>query len=242
MLLTATKRDDLTIEYVAGGNLSDIQPIRQVLPQYSSHLDRDFGLDLWEKMLEDPAVRSAFGIRKAACLADGIRVLPSIQPPKPGQGDQAAVAEAQRASEEADFVRRCFDAIEASGVTMEDVCEALLDGLAIGNRIAEATLGWGSGRMSEWLVPKSIRPIHPRAFAYVTDEFSNVLGIIGAEPGPSGEKPKPGPIDGDPEKIKGFVPKEKFLIFRNGGLRPGPQGEPILLPAYNPWWAKRTIF
>lgn len=236
------RRDGYEDDHVAGGDLREIQPVRQVLPQYITHLDRDFGIQLWEKMMEDPACRSAVGMRRAAGLADGIRVQASVTKPKPWETDQALVANAERAAYWASFVERAFGALERSGQTIEDVARDLYAGKVYGNRIGEITLDWGPGKDSEWLMPKRVRPIHPKAFAYVVDEFLNILGVVGAEPGDMATLPQIGRVDGDLSKLKGFEPKERFLIYRNAGLSNDPRGESVLAAAYNYWFAKRLTY
>jgi hypothetical protein len=65
-------------EYISGGPLSYLQDYYRALPQYIDDVTSDFGPDIYERMLKDSQVTSAFESLRMGVLASGINF------PRPG--------------------------------------------------------------------------------------------------------------------------------------------------------------
>jgi hypothetical protein len=79
--LTADPRD----EYVSAGGYVWLPRFIRALPFYIDDLSRDFGDDIYDRMLLDSQVQACVNVRKAAVLADGVQLSPvkDIQVPAP---------------------------------------------------------------------------------------------------------------------------------------------------------------
>lgn len=86
--LTANPRD----EYVSAGGFVWLPRFIKALPFYIDDLSRNFGDDIYERMLLDSQVFACVAVRKAAVLADGLQIVPvkDIQVPAPGSRVKAA--------------------------------------------------------------------------------------------------------------------------------------------------------
>lgn len=217
-------------EYVAGGPLFYLAEYIRSLPHHIDDITRQFGDDLYERMMLDAKVASCIETFKLSVLASGIRVLPARK-----KGEEGF----DRAQRIADFCSRALDQMETP---MEDVVYDMLDCIAFGNRIAEQNYHIPTrGPLSGKLVLKSIKPKPRRSTAYVTDSKNNVLGIMGIIPG------EYAPLTVDslmvmPEKLKNILPRRKFVIMTFRGQNGDPRGRSQLRAAYNSWWLKTQLW
>lgn len=75
----ATRAAVLQSEYVSGGGYQFLAQYIRSLPHWIDDATRDFGDDLYERMLTDPQVSSAIRVLKESTLSSGIRLEPAIQ-------------------------------------------------------------------------------------------------------------------------------------------------------------------
>src|SRR5215471_11018553 len=103
---SATVTAPLTVEAVSGGRYGDWANVPRTLPHAFDDLTRDFGDDVYAKMLLDPQVSAALNTLKTAILADGVEITPAIiDITQPGY---------KRAQTIAAFVRECLDQLSPS--------------------------------------------------------------------------------------------------------------------------------
>ena len=236
--------DDLLREFVAGGDGMLLAGLKRSLGQWIDDVTKDFGSDLYERMMRDSDVSSALDILKLAVLSDGVKVQPSHTPPSKAERnpDPAAVADAKRAQEIADFVTRQITNIENG--TIDTVCKELLDGLALGYKAAEivvdlATEGEDKGKYTL----RALKTRKRKNMAFVVDQYNNVLGFLAIQPG------KPATAIGaqqqmlmNPEQHPNFVPRWKFVVFTHDQKDEDPRGTSLLRAAYNSWFLKTQVF
>lgn len=216
------------LEYVSGGYLFYwANQMYRTLPYYVDDITRDFGDDIYERMMVDPQVASCIHLLKMATLLRGVSLTPRVDDEK----DPAYAACVEYTA----FCQRAIDRLR--GFTTTTLYD-LLDALPFGNRLAEityelATRGPDKGK----LVYKSVKVKHRRTYAYVVDARMNVLGVLALVPGIS-PVTMGGTLLTDVSKLKNMLPRQKFVIFSFRPKNEDPRGQSICRPAYNPWWLK----
>ncbi|GEM_PF-2960389 len=229
-------------EFVAGGQWAALMAVKQALPRFIDDLTRDFGADLYDRMLTDDTVSSDYETYKLGVVADGVRWEAAVAMPGAWEkADPDKTARAQKAEEYRAFVEACTKDGAMEGLSLVDVVDDLLDGLAQGHRVAEIvlkpTLQDGAAR----LVVRALKPKENWATAFVVDEYRNVLGLIGADPKDGGNL-QAGimALGGDFDASK-LYPLEKFLIFQHRMKGGDPRGTSVLRAAYLPWFLKTNV-
>lgn len=231
--------DLLTQEFAAGGLDSAMVGMRQVLPRFDDALTRKKGVDVYDEMLRDPGVESPFETLKLAILSEGIRIEPAVAMPAKSKKnvDPVELADAEKAAELAEFVRENIQRLEGTECPLAEIATELLDGLAYGHKVAEMVLEREGGRL--WL--RKVATKDSRYVSFIVSEFMDVLGIVAANPGNFVVSTTGAIYNGDPEKIDGYVPRSKFIVFRTRSKNGDPRGESILMQAYNAWFVKTQI-
>jgi hypothetical protein len=256
----------LQAEYVAGGSFPFLSQYLRALPHYIDDTTRDFGDDLYERMLLDGQVSSAIRLLKEETLANGVRLEPAIQrdqmewlPEEPGleeyipardvlgrfsptQDPSAKDKSDEDSKKEADLSEKITDFCENCLLHLErplvECLYEMLDALALGNKIAEQV--W-EVRRDEDDVPrlflKALKVKPRKATAFVMDPYMNLVGILGAIPGQAFPVLS-GNILSQPGQVPNFLPREKFAIFTWNSQAGDPRGNSILRQVYNPWWLK----
>jgi hypothetical protein len=217
-------RAQLQREYVGGGMSGAYGAARRALPPYLDDVSRDFGLDVYERMLVDAQVAACMAILKASIIEEGVTLTPAV--------DDEAAPEYELARELADEATSVLDDLETP---LDDVLWDLLGAVALGNRVAEQVYETRpattiENRVALQLRALKVKPV--RSVAFVTDAYLNVLGLVGAKPGQA----VPAVSDLAPTEI---IPREKFCILTWRPKDGDPRGTSVLRPAYDPWWRKR---
>jgi hypothetical protein len=232
-----------TDEYVSAGGYVWLARFIKALPFYIDDTTRDFGDDLYERMMLDPQINASINVLKSAVLASGI----SVQPALDEEGDGSAFgSESSRrrrpsslASEIADFCKRNLDNLARP---LHDVLYEMLDALALGNKAAEQVYyipesGPDAGRLC--LRALKIKP--RRSLSFVVDVYFNVIGIIGLIPG-QGAPVIVETIIGEPSQVPNLLPRAKFAVFTNRAVDGDPRGTSLIRPAYSVWWLKMQVW
>lgn len=216
-------------EYVAGGSNLWLATYLRSMPFYVDDVTRDFGDDLYDRMLFDTQVKSCLEILIMAVLAGGVHLTPPIE-------DDTA-SEFQLASDIQAFCQRNLDRLERPFVTetLHDMCQAF----AYGNRVAELVFEQpANGPDAGKLCLKAIKPKPRRSLAFVVDVFYNIVGFIGLRPG-QGYTVFTSTYIGD---VKDLLPRSKFAVLTFKPHDGNPLGTSLLRAAYNPWWFKQQIY
>jgi hypothetical protein len=248
-LATVDPRADPLREYIAGGYGSSLLGGSlavgsdgigvRALGRSADDLTRQFGPQVYDSMMADPAVISSLNTLKQGIMAGGLQLLPAIQADpvtgEPPEGSDQERVDAALAIKE--FCQRCIDRLSRP---LDDVLLEMLDALAFGNKLAEVVYEVDeSGEDAGLLVFKSVRPKPKDAWAFVVDPFGGVVGILayyygwglglGALPANAGA----GLLGG-----YALLPREKFAVLSWSVRDSDPRGNSILRSAYNPWQFK----
>ncbi len=204
------------------------------LPLYVDELERDFGTDIYLKMLIDAQIAASDSIVRYAVL-DRPAVLTTGADPKHVKDPLKVI-----------FGKRVMAFVEANlfehmEPKLPELCYELLEGMALGYKLAEQVyemgdLGYNEG---EQTLLKAVKCKPQESVSYLVDLFNNILGYVPramatgmfATIFPEGNGVVPG-----------LVPIEKMVRFtwreRNGD----PRGTSYLRPAYIPWRFKIGLY
>lgn len=198
------------------------------LPKYTDDIERDFGMETYERMLNDSALGSSLIQIKISVLSDGIRFLSPVSAPASFKDDPDGKALYDKCEEYRQFIEQMCGRLQQP---LEDILDELLDALVFGHVVAEQTYAPEGGR----LILKCLR-VKPRtAYAFVVDKFMELQGLIST--GNVGEVASPPLVSSE-----NVIPREKFLIFTHSGKGGDPRGRSILRMAYNPWYLKQQVW
>lgn len=226
--ISTTVRPD--VEYVAGHALHWSRSTLRRLPWAFDDLSRDFGDDIYERMLLDPQVIAVVNVLRASIIADGARLASPV-------GDQDADGFAHGMAI-CDF---CCAVLEDLETPLDDVLWDLLKAIALGSRVAEEVYDETQLQQKGRLVLKALKPKPRHSVAFVTDAFLNIQGILGTIPGQGrglgmgtfaiGQSPPPN-----------LLPRSKFAVLSFRPENHDPRGTTVLRPAYGPWWSKQQAW
>lgn len=218
-------------EYVAASYPLTFAPFLRSLPPYIDDLTRDFGDDLYERMLLDPHVAAEVTALKASILETGA----SLAPAKPDETDDGH----DLSVEIRDAAERMLDELSTP---FDDALWNLADAIALGNKVAELTYRYDStytGRALLVLEKLAVKP--RRVTGFVVDAWGNVPGLLAIVPGVSMTIPT-GLSLMDITRLPNFLPREKFAIWSYRPKDGDPRGTSLLRPVNNPWWLKQQIW
>lgn len=227
--LAADKAVDLRAEFIPGqiaGN-SYYGPLLQnylrSLPRPTDDVERDFGIDIYEKMLNDPAVSSAIQALKVQALSSGVRFTGRVQQPSPWQKDAAKEAAYARCAAMRAFIEATMQRLQQP---LSAIVADMLDCLAYGHSLAEMVFSAEGGTLKL----TALRVKNRYRYAYVTDRFLQCVGVVPTEKA-AGIIP-----------VEWVIPRRKFwhqVIFTH---QSDPRGRSLLRPAYNAWYMKQQTW
>ena len=234
------KLDQLMREYVSGGGINALSKLQEALPQYIDDVTRDFGADLYERMMTDPDCDSAISILIDSVLADGAQILPAAELPKSGQFTREEAIDANHAAEYAAFIGRVLDDFMQPG--LYDLSAELLEGVAIGSKVAEKVVEYiPSGEDKGRLGYRTIRCKPRNTYAWVTDAWRNVVGFLVQEPGLVSLAIASLTSLQDVTVMPNYLPADKFVRFQWNCANGDPRGRSLLRSSYNSWFIKTQI-
>lgn len=203
----------------------------QSLPQYIDDAQRDFGFDLYERMLKDPVLESSIRALKIAILSQGPKFIAAASAPTEWSNDPAAQARYDKAEEIRAFIERMCDRLQEP---LENILSEMLDALAYGYAVAEKVYEFKDSK----LVLKTLRVKPRKNFAFVVDKFMSVIGLLGASDDTLGSVPSISSNVADSD----VLPRDKFLVWTHNGKNGDPRGSSLLRSAYNAWYLKQQTW
>jgi hypothetical protein len=221
---------DLKAESVSADGYAWLTAYAKTLPHWVDDLTRDFGDDLYHRMLVDAAVHAAITTLKASVLEGGVQLTPAVE-------DDAADGYATAV----EILEFCQAVIEDLDIDLESVLWDLTDAFAFGNRLAEAVYEPRTVKGKRALALKALKPRLRETYAFVTDAYANLVGIMALIPG-TAFAVLPGLVVGNPRDIPNLLPREKFAILTVNPRNSDPRGTSLLRPAYKPWWIKQQVW
>lgn len=231
-----TAQADLSTEYVSGAGRDWWRPLTEqvrALPASIDDITRDFGADIYERMMNDPQVSSVVDILRMSALDEGIKLaIPDDVP-----DEEADKEEAQRIL---DFCQHCLDNLRHP---LMEVLYELTEGVYLGHKVAEQiyevkTVTPEAGPQ----LPLVDLKCKPRAStAFVVDDKNNEVGLLNLK----GNRSIYGvqviaPTDNAGE-IQDLIPRAKFAVFTYMPRNNDPRGTSILRAVYTQWWMKQQL-
>lgn len=263
----AVRSGILSAEYVAGGGYPFLSQYIRSLPHYVDDLSRDYGGDIYDRMLLDPQCSSAVRLLKEEALSAGVRLEPAVmrdqqewQMDEPGLTQNLPARdlggrfvpgsrdgkndeeEAKKLAEEAELAEEITDFCEQNLLHLDrpfvEVLFEMLDAVAVGNKVAEQVYEM---RHDDGEPPRlwlKALKVKPRtATAFVMDPYMNLVGLLGMIPGQA-YPVLTGSVVADPRQIPNLLARDKFAIFTWGSQHNDPRGTSLLRQVYNPWYLK----
>jgi hypothetical protein len=225
-------------EYVAGSQLTYLQDYYRALPQYIDDISADFQLEIYDNMLKDSQVTSAFESLRMGVLSSGISF--------PGRVQDEKSPDFAKSEEVRSFVER--NLTERLTAPFRQICYDLLEGMAFGHKLAEMTFEYVVDPTDEdngKICLKTLKVKPQKATAFVVDAFNNIAALVGRIPGKVGNTFLPQgyiPVSGDSNSTTfNLIDRNKFVIFTYRAQDSDPRGTSILRPAYDPWWRKQQF-
>jgi len=200
-----------------------LQNYLRSLPRPSDDVERDLGLDIYEKMLNDPTVSSAIRSLKIQALSSGVRFVGKVPKPSAWNTDQNAQAEYAHSEEIRAGVEAMMDELQQP---LSAIVSDMLDCLAFGHSLAELVFQPDGNR----LVLQALRVKNRYRYSYVTDRFLQCVGIVPTEKA-SGIIP-----------VEWVIPRAKFWHLTTETHQADPRGRSLLRAAYNAWWLKQQAW
>jgi hypothetical protein len=218
------------VEYASSRPRDLILGMVKALPEYVDDVTRDFGPDLYERMMLDPQVASVVDILRMAALYNGFQL---------GVHQDVPEADKEQAQKITDFCQWNLDNL---ATPFEQVLYELSAGVYLGHKVAEQVYrvddrGEGDGPQ---LVVDDIHPKPYNATAFVVDDKNNELGLIPTIPGRYAVSNTYLPVGADGQ-IEGLVPRSKFVVFTNEPKDRDPRGTSVLRNVYTEWWMKQQL-
>lgn len=221
-------REYLTSAIALNGSYYDYQgsyaKYLQSLPRHVDDVERDFGLDIYQKMLHDSAVSSSLGTIKTQVLSAGVRLSGRVAQPASCNTDQEQLAQYQQSEQ---IRGLCEDMLDGLQQPIEAILMEMLDCLAYGNALAEATYATRDGQL--WLQTLRVKP--RKRYAFVVDDFLHCPGVVPAAYAW-------GRLEENPAYL---IPREKLFLLTFSARGGDPRGYSLLRPAYNWWYLKQQI-
>lgn len=237
---------DLTKEYVTSGKLG-YYPFFRALPPYNDDISREFGLEIYARMMTDPVVHASTQLVPISILANGYELVPSLSREEPDYD----VAVKMR-----DFVKQSLDQLETP---YDTVLEQHLTSFDYGLSVSEQVYYVRDGGL--WLRDLRDKPLINTIL--VVDSFNKTVGIMTQRfPGqaypagsyipidfsqitqgqnlPKDETTKQGEIDLS-KRLPGFLPRDLFSILTNKMRYNDERGASGLRAAYSAWWFKQQV-
>jgi hypothetical protein len=237
-----------TSEFVSGTPNVRLSSYAEALPFYIDDATKDFGDDLYERMLNDAQVYSCVEILKLNVLGEGYTLQPAVEKPtaNPSQtpggaknyGRQARL-DYDLAKEVADFCQDNLDGLyHTGGKPFEAFLYEMMEALALGNKVAEKVyrdeddaaapyprLNARTRGRAVMLDRLKVKP--RRCVRFVVNAFRDVVALTAVVPGRYDSLIPYGFYGADPSKSPANLPRDKFVIFTYNPKDNDPRGHAL---------------
>lgn len=225
-------------ELVSGSSYQPYLDLKRSLPRYSDDVERDFGLRIYDDMMNDASVNAALWTLWDMVDDGEPNVVPAVSARLAASEDERRMA--KRAQEVCDIVRYaiadCEESFHDSVIQLGQ--GAMVKGARLAEMVFEPKLGSWQGQRVRKLRALDIK--EPDTYRYIVDRNGRWLALQAIIPG-VGLALVEGMV-GDPQAWPNTISPEKFCHVQMRGLRRDPRGRSLLRPAYNAWWLKRQTW
>jgi len=211
----------------------------RALPQSIDDAERDFGLDIYDRMMNEPVIGGHVDLLRIKVLENGLTVEPFYICE---DLERATPEERQRHEEServANYVRFVLAGLEDDDFSgLGDVLWDMLEAIAKGHRLAEVTTELATtGPFAGLERFESIKAKPRENYAFVVDGMNRFRGVMAVMPG-KGITVRQGLIF-DLGSIPNALNPDKLFVLTFGARGGNPQGRSWLRAAYAPWYEKQ---
>lgn len=238
-----TVKIDPRKEYLAGGEYFTYGGSLHTLVSSEDEVTKYHSVKAYEQMVTDPKVAKTLNILKISTLGDGVELMPAVPETDESYEDALVISEF------------CDKALKGLKTPLRYTLEQLMDALIYGHKIAEITYKTTEvdGFDGTFLVPEKIKVKAHGVVKFVMDDKKNVVGLTAkAIRGIKGSDPA-APVQTGYKITKGkggeplvngqpILPRDKFMILTFRGKDNDPRGSSILMPAFQMWHLKTSIW
>lgn len=238
-----TVKVDPRKEYLAGGDFYTYGGGLRTLASSEDEVTKYHSIRAYEQMVTDPKVSKTLNILKISTLGDGVELMPAVPETAENYDDALAISVF------------CDKALRGLETPLRYTLEQLMDALIYGHKIAEITYKTTTvdGFNGTFLVPDKIKVKAHGVVKFVMDDKKNVVGLTAkALAGTKNTNPE-APLQKGYKIIKGkggeplvngqpILPRSKFMVLTFRGKDNDPRGSSILMPAFQMWHLKTSIW
>lgn len=222
------------MEYITGGARSMVGALvkdaLKVLNERPDDLTAEFGIQVYQKMMTDPAVEGCIDVLKGRIIGEGPRTVPKVK--------RRGVEGYDQSSQVAEFVKRNLDYLRRR-TPVTDVFEEMLDATWLGFSMAVVNLeAYEDAYIGRplWRIA-AIKPKDRSKFGMIVDRWMNVHGILPKNEGIASTAP----IRIEDIDFEQVAPRERVWIWSHKKRAGDPRGKSILRTAYNAWYIKTQL-
>lgn len=230
---------DPLIGYVPGVTDNPLIAGWRALPQSIDDAERDFGLDIYDRMVNDPIVASVIGGLRRLVMSDGHKVVSAL-PKLPKDADAETRALYDECAEVTEFCNEAVDGLERTDRDFYLTLDDMLEALSHGHRMAEVT--WrleDAGKFGGKYTLDGVRTKPRKNFSFVVDEGNRVLGAMTVLAGGMGVL-RSGLL-GQLAPRDNVLPRDRMFLVTIGARNGDPRGRSLLRSAYNPWKRRQIM-
>jgi len=212
----------------------------RAVPREIDEAEREFGVDIYDKMAADSRLGAAIRTFKVGTLANGLTVLPSHSQVAPGS-PASEFATFEKSCEIRDYVNHVLERLARVDRPITDTLWNALDCAYKGHKLAEMTADLIVGGPYDGLMGLASFRTKPREnYALVLDSTTNrFLGVIGKVPG--GSIALRTGLVWDAAHIPNMIAAEKLINFTLDDRDGDPRGKSWLRDSYDPWYRKQQM-
>ena len=223
-------------EFVGGSNWQPYLNLIRSLPRYSDDIERDFGLEIYDRIRNDDAAGPAMETLVNLCFANDCNIVPAVVANSTSDND--TILEAEEAEKARQFVHAAIAQME---IPFETVLLSIVeDACWEGNKLSEITMMEAEYNGKFVYFVRSLDPKPRQVFRYVVDRNNRLLCILAIIPG-IGLVLTEGMVP-DPSKYPNTVTPSKFVVLTFPGKNRDPRGASKGRKAYNLWWLKQQAW
>lgn len=194
--------------------------LSRTLPNYIDDVERDYGHDIYERMMRDDAAASSIDTIKEYILSGEHSVVNRIKPVMPTSTDAQAKIDFDTGEEVRAWIEDMLDGLQ---MPFMSIMWNVLDALAFGHKVAEIV--YDESLPNGQYVMRALKVKPNNCYSFEVDDKMNIIGL----------KPR-GSLDAE------IYPLEKFLIYSFDVADSDPRGTSLLRAAYNMWYFKQRLW
>ena len=210
----------------------------RALPQSIDDAERDFGIDIYDRMFNDPIIGGHVDLLRIKTLETGLTIKPAYVCPNLATAPAEDIKRHEDADRVARYVRFVLSGLKNDAFSsLGDVLWDMLEAIYKGHRLAEITTEVAkTGEFAGYERIESIRAKPRENYAFIVDGYHRFRGIMAIVPG-KGINIRQGLVF-DITQLPNAISPDKLFILTLGSRGGDPRGRSWLRSAYAPWYEK----